>query len=155
MAAGPPSRRARNSLCGNTKANGADIYHHFADVLKRQRFDFLIPDDHYDDLTDSEGIGRFLNEALDAWFTDGRAELFVRIFNTYPGTLLDKQFSRVSGMSANVESACAFTVTADGLLRIDDTLRSTSDEIVNPVGHVRISRSQGYLKILLSKNIFH
>lgn len=49
-------------------------------------------------------------------------------------------------MSANVESACAFTVTADGLLRIDDTLRSTSDEIVNPVGHVRDLSLTGVLK---------
>ncbi|WP_168428712.1 cyclophane-forming radical SAM/SPASM peptide maturase XyeB [Erwinia amylovora] len=130
----------------NAKANGADIYHHFVDVLKCQRFDFLIPDDHHDDITDSEGIGRFLNEALDAWFADGRPELFVRIFNTYLGTLLDKQFSRVLGMSANVESAYAFTVTADGLLRIDDTLRSTSDEIFNPVGHVRDLSLAGVLK---------
>lgn len=121
----------------NAKANGAEIYRHFVDVLKCQRFDFLIPDDHHDDNTDNEGVGKFLNEALDAWFADGRPELFVRIFNTYLGTMLDNQFSRVLGMSANVESAYAFTVTADGLLRIDDTLRSTSDEIFNAVGHVR------------------
>ena len=94
-------------------------------------------DDHHDDNTDNEAVGKFLNEALDAWFADGRPELFVRIFNTYLGTMLDNQFSRVLGMSANVESAYAFTVTADGLLRIDDTLRSTSDEIFNAVGHVR------------------
>jgi uncharacterized protein len=121
----------------NAKANGAEIYRHFVDVLKCQRFDFLIPDDHHDDNTDNEGVGKFLNEALDAWFADGRPELFVRIFNTYLGTMLDNQFSQVLGMSANVESAYAFTVTADGLLRIDDTLRSTSDEIFNAVGHVR------------------
>ncbi|MBP2169600.1 uncharacterized protein J2125_002792 [Erwinia toletana] len=120
----------------NANANGAEIYRHFADTLQCQRFDFLIPDDHHDDSPDGEGVGRFLNEALDAWFADGRPEIFIRIFNTYLGTMLNSQFNRVLGMSANVESAYAFTVTADGMLRIDDTLRSTSDEIFNAVGHV-------------------
>lgn len=124
-------------LCvANASANGAEIYRHFSDILKCKRFDFLIPDNHHDEPTDGEGVGRFLNEALDAWFADGRPEIFVRIFNTYLGTMLNSQFSRVIGMSANVESAYAFTVTADGLLRIDDTLRSTSDEIFKAVGHV-------------------
>ncbi|AYA41838.1 XyeB family radical SAM/SPASM peptide maturase [Xenorhabdus nematophila] len=120
----------------NPTANGAEIYHHFANVLKCQHFDFLIPDAHHDDDIDGIGIGRFMNEALDAWFADGRSEIFVRIFNTYLGTMLSNQFYRVIGMSANVESAYAFTVTADGLLRIDDTLRSTSDEIFNAIGHL-------------------
>lgn len=59
----------------NPKANGAEIYHHFANVLNCQRFDFLIPDDHHDDNNDSENMGRFLNEALDAWFAEGRFTL--------------------------------------------------------------------------------
>lgn len=121
----------------NAKASGAEVYRHFVDVLKCQQFDFLIPDNHYDEATDNEGIGKFLNEALDVWFADGRPELFIRIFNTYLGTMLDRHLSPVIGMSANIESAYAFTVTADGLLRIDDTLRSTSDKIFNAVGHVR------------------
>ncbi len=120
----------------NANANGAEIYHHFANVLACQRFDFLIPDDHHDVNADGEGVGRFLKEALDAWFADGRPEIFVRIFNTYLGTMLNSQFTRVLGMSASIESAYAFTVTADGLIRIDDTLRSTSDRIFNAVGHV-------------------
>ncbi|WP_340620032.1 cyclophane-forming radical SAM/SPASM peptide maturase XyeB [Xenorhabdus siamensis] len=120
----------------NAKANGEEIYHHFSKELKCQRFDFLIPDDQHTDGIDAEGIGRFLNEALDAWFADGQPNIFVRIFNTYLGTMLNNQFSRVLGISANVESAYAFTVTSDGLLRIDDTLRSTSDKIFNSIGHV-------------------
>ncbi|WP_340617664.1 cyclophane-forming radical SAM/SPASM peptide maturase XyeB [Xenorhabdus entomophaga] len=120
----------------NAKANGEEIYRHFVEVLKCQRFDFLIPDDQHTDGVDSVGVGRFLNEALDAWFADGQPKIFVRIFNTYLGTMLNNQFSRVLGMSSNVESAYAFTVTSDGLLRIDDTLRSTSDKIFNAIGHV-------------------
>lgn len=120
----------------NAKANGAEIYRHFVDILKCQHFDFLIPDDHHDDNTDIEGVGRFLNEALDAWFADGRPEIFVRVFNTYLGTMLNSQFNHILGMSKNIEAAYAFTVTSDGLLRMDDTLRSTSDKIFNVVGHV-------------------
>ncbi|MBE8596159.1 cyclophane-forming radical SAM/SPASM peptide maturase XyeB [Xenorhabdus sp. BG5] len=120
----------------NAKANGEEIYRHFTKELKCQRFDFLIPDDQHADSIDVEGIGRFLNEALDAWFADGQPKIFIRIFNTYLGTMLNNQFSRVLGMSANVESAYAFTVTADGQLRVDDTLRSTSDQIFSAIGHV-------------------
>lgn len=50
-------------------------------------------------------------------------------------------------MSANVESAYAFTVTADGMLRIDDTLRSTSDKIFDAVGHVSELTLDNVLKI--------
>ncbi|HDZ8914816.1 TPA: XyeB family radical SAM/SPASM peptide maturase [Aeromonas hydrophila] len=121
----------------NTESNGAEIYRHFVDVLKCQRFDFLIPDAHHHDDINQEGVGKFLNDALDAWFADGRPELSVRIFDTYLGAMLGSQVTSVLGMSANVESAYAFTVTADGLLRIDDTLRSTSDEIFNAIGHIR------------------
>lgn len=131
----------------NAKANGAEIYHHFVDILKCKHFDFLIPDDHHDDAPDAEGVGKFLNEALDAWFADGRPAIFVRIFNTYLGTMLSSQFNPVLGMSTNVESAYAFTVTSDGLLRIDDTLRSTSDEIFNAVGHVSELSLAGVLEI--------
>lgn len=120
----------------NAKANGAEIYRHFVDVLNCKRIDFLIPDDHYNDEVDSQGIGVFLTEALDEWFSDGNSGVFVRIFNTYLGTMLNHQFSRVLGMSANVESAYAFTVTSDGIIRIDDTLRSTSDVIFDALGHV-------------------
>jgi uncharacterized protein len=44
--------------------------------------------------------------------------------------------STVFGIGKDVKSTYVFTMAADGLIRIDDTLRSTSDEIFSPVGHV-------------------
>ncbi|CNK16190.1 galns arylsulfatase regulator (Fe-S oxidoreductase) [Yersinia aldovae] len=125
-------------LCvANPNANGAEIYRHFVDDLGVYGFDFLIPDDSHNDVhVDSAGIGRFLNEALDEWVKDNNPNIFVRHFQTHFVTLLGVKNTGVLGHTPNLTGVYAITVGSDGSIRVDDTLRSTSDRIFNPIGHV-------------------
>ncbi|CNI11675.1 galns arylsulfatase regulator (Fe-S oxidoreductase) [Yersinia thracica] len=125
-------------LCvANAQANGAEIYRHFVDELKVYGFDFLVPDDCYHDTNiDPVGISRFLNEALDEWFKDSNPNIFVRLFQTHLAHLLGTKHQGILGHSPSATGAYAFTVGSDGFIRVDDTLRATSDRIFNPIGHV-------------------
>ncbi|WP_162928747.1 cyclophane-forming radical SAM/SPASM peptide maturase XyeB [Yersinia rochesterensis] len=121
----------------NAQANGAEIYRHFVDELGVYSFDFLIPDDSYKDAhPDAVGIGRFLNEALDEWVKDNNAKIFVRLFQTHIASLLGQKNSGVLGHTPNITGVYALTVSSDGFVRVDDTLRSTSDRMFNPIGHL-------------------
>ncbi|CNJ77024.1 galns arylsulfatase regulator (Fe-S oxidoreductase) [Yersinia mollaretii] len=124
-------------LCvANAKVNGAEIYRHFVDDLGVYSFDFLIPDDCYKDAdVDALGLGRFLNEALDEWVKDDNPKIFVRLFQTHIATLLGQKNSGILGHNPSVTGVYALTVSSDGFVRVDDTLRSTSDSMFNPIGH--------------------
>ncbi|RXA98168.1 MULTISPECIES: cyclophane-forming radical SAM/SPASM peptide maturase XyeB [Yersinia] len=125
-------------LCvANAQANDAEIYRHFVDDLGVYGFDFLIPDDSYNDVNiDPIGIGRFLNEALDEWVKDNNPKIFVRHFQTHFASLLGVKNIGILGQSSNITGVYAFTVSSDGSIRVDDTLRSTSDRIFNTIGHI-------------------
>ncbi|MBS0056093.1 cyclophane-forming radical SAM/SPASM peptide maturase XyeB [Yersinia sp. Marseille-Q3913] len=125
-------------LCvADASVDGAEIYRHFVDELGVYSFDFLIPDDCYKDThVDAIGMGRFLNEALDEWVKDDNPKVFVRLFQTHIASLLGQMNSGVLGHNPNVTGIYALTVSSDGLVRVDDTLRSTSDSMFNPIGHM-------------------
>ncbi|CNI66782.1 cyclophane-forming radical SAM/SPASM peptide maturase XyeB [Yersinia bercovieri] len=125
-------------LCvANPQANGAEIYRHFVDDLGVYGFNILIPDDAYNDTyADPVSMGRFLNEALDEWMKDDNPKIFVRLFQTHIATLLGAKKVGVLGHTPEVTGTYACTVGSDGLIRVDDTLRSTSDRIFNAIGHV-------------------
>ncbi|WP_445373465.1 cyclophane-forming radical SAM/SPASM peptide maturase XyeB [Photorhabdus tasmaniensis] len=125
-------------LCvANAKASGAEIYRHFVDNLGVYGFDFLVPDDCYTDaLVDPVGVGRFLNEALDEWVNDNNPKIFVRLFNTHIASLLGAENAGFLGHNPSVAGIYAFTIGSDGSVRIDDTLRSTSDRIFDIIGHI-------------------
>lgn len=125
-------------LCvANAQANGAEIYRHFVDELGVYGFDFLVPDDSYKDAhIDPIGIGRFLNEALDEWVKDDNSKIFIRLFQTHIASLLGAKKVGVLGHTPSVTGAYACTIGSDGFIRVDDTLRSTSDKIFNIIGHV-------------------
>lgn len=121
----------------NPEACGAETYRHFVDDLGVRGFDFLLPDDSYDDApVDDDGIGRFLTGALDEWIRDGDPSIRVRIFHTHLARLLGAADAGVLGHTPTVSGTYAFTVGADGIARVDDTLRSTADPIFDPIGHV-------------------
>lgn len=117
-------------------SNGAEVYRHFVDVLGCRKFDFLIPDDHHGNAADPDGVGTFLVRAMDEWFNDADPDIFVRIFNTYLGSMLGGQACQVLGMSRKTDASHAFTVTSEGEIRVDDTLRSCSDRIFNPIAYI-------------------
>ncbi|AKP35151.1 cyclophane-forming radical SAM/SPASM peptide maturase XyeB [Yersinia aleksiciae] len=130
-------RAAPGILCvANPQASGTEIYRHFVDDLGVYGFDLLIPDDAYsDDHVDPISMGRFLNEALDEWVKDDNPKIFVRLFQTHIATLLGAKVG-VLGHTPEVTGAYACTVGSDGFIRVDDTLRATSDRIFDPIGHV-------------------
>ncbi|TCV91906.1 cyclophane-forming radical SAM/SPASM peptide maturase XyeB [Biostraticola tofi] len=121
----------------NPQADGAEIYRHFVDVLGVTHFDFLLPDDCYKDTAILPfEIGRFLNDALNEWIKDDDPHIAVRLFNSHIASLLGNMNEGFLGHTPNVYGVYAFTVGSDGLIRVDDTLRSTSDDIFNPIGHI-------------------
>ncbi|WP_340614623.1 cyclophane-forming radical SAM/SPASM peptide maturase XyeB [Xenorhabdus thailandensis] len=121
----------------NAKANGAEIYRHFVDNLGVYNFDFLLPDDCYKDThTDPVGVGRFLNEALDEWVNDNNPKIFVRLFGAHMANLLGAENIGFLGHNSNLTGMYAFTIGSGGFIRVDDTLRSTSDKIFDIIGHI-------------------
>lgn len=121
----------------NPQASGAEVYRHFVDDLKVRYFDFLLPDDnHNDDNYDNEGVGQFMLDAFDEWIKDDHQSVRVRTFDTYLATMMGTVGAGVLGHTPYVEGVFAFTVGSDGLIRVDDTLRSTCDKIFDPIGHI-------------------
>ncbi|HIF6626793.1 MULTISPECIES: cyclophane-forming radical SAM/SPASM peptide maturase XyeB [Serratia] len=124
-------------LCvANPSVKGAEIYRHFVDVLKCKKFDFLIPDESHDTCTDPEGLSDFYCSALDEFFLDADKEVYVRYFHTHIQSMLSSEFSPVMGVSKAGSDTLAFTVSSDGELYVDDTLRSTNDSIFTPIGNL-------------------
>lgn len=125
-------------LCvANPSVKGAEIYRHFVDVLKCKKFDFLIPDESHDTCTDPEGLSDFYCSALDEFFGDADKDVYVRYFHTHMQSMLSSEFNPVMGVSKAGSDAFAFTVSSDGDLYVDDTLRTTNDAIFTPIGNVR------------------
>lgn len=105
--------------------------------MQQIRFDFLVPDDAYADINiDNKGVGQFLVDALDEWVKDETPEVRVRLFHTHFTKMLGDQKSGILGHNPSVIGVVAFTVGSNGLVRVDDTLRSTSDIIFEPIGHI-------------------
>lgn len=125
-------------LCvANPSVKGAEIYRHFVDVLKCKKFDFLIPDESHDTCTDPDGLADFYCSALDEFFLDADKEVYVRYFHTHIQSMLSSEFNPVMGVSKAGNDTLAFTVSSDGELYVDDTLRATNDPIFTPIGNIQ------------------
>ncbi|TNL01434.1 XyeB family radical SAM/SPASM peptide maturase [Kosakonia cowanii] len=125
-------------LCvANPLVKGAEIYRHFADVLKCKKFDFLIPDESHDTCVNPEGLSDFFCSALDEFFSDADANVYVRYFHIHIQSMLKQEFNPVMGVSKSGNDALAFTVGSDGELYVDDTLRATNDPIFTPIGNIQ------------------
>ncbi|CDM92156.1 cyclophane-forming radical SAM/SPASM peptide maturase XyeB [Xenorhabdus bovienii] len=124
-------------LCvANPSVKGAEIYRHFVDVLKCKKFDFLIPDESHDTCTNPDGLSDFYCSAIDEFFSDADQDVYVRYFLTHMQSMLSSEFSPVMGLSKSGSDTIALTVSSEGDIYVDDTLRSTNDPIFTPIGNV-------------------
>lgn len=125
-------------LCvASPSVKGAEIYRHFVDVLKCKKFDFFIPDESHDTCTNPDGLSDFYCSALDEFFSDADKNVYIRYFHTHMQSMLNSEFSPVMGGSKSGSDTIAFTVSSNGELYVDDTLRSTNDPIFTPIGNVQ------------------
>ncbi|PNQ53788.1 XyeB family radical SAM/SPASM peptide maturase, partial [Vibrio agarivorans] len=125
-------------LCvANPSVKGADIYRHFVDVLGCKKFDFLIPDESHDTCEDPHSLAEFYCSALDELFNDADKDIYVRYFHTHIHSMLASNFNPVMGMSKSTNDTIAYTVSSEGELYIDDTLRATNDNIFTSIGNIK------------------
>ncbi|EMI5490237.1 XyeB family radical SAM/SPASM peptide maturase [Providencia stuartii] len=125
-------------LCvANPTINGAEIYRHFTDVLKCKKFDFLIPDESHDTCNNPEKLSDFYCSALDEFFLDSDPDVYVRYFHTNIQSMLNIDFTPVMGLTKSSDDIVALTISSEGEVYIDDTLRATNDEIFTSIGNIK------------------
>lgn len=125
-------------LCvANSAVNGAEIYRHFTDVLQCKKFDFLIPDESHDTCQNPESLSDFYCSALDEFFLNSDSDAYVRYFHTNIQSMLDLEFTPVMGLTKSSNDIVALTMSSEGEIYIDDTLRATNDEIFTSIGNVQ------------------
>lgn len=124
-------------LCvANSSVKGSEIYRHFVDVLKCKKFDFLIPDESHETCKNPDGLSEFYCSALDEFFADADKTVYIRYFHTHMQSMLSSEFNPVMGVSKSGNDTLAFTVSSEGELYVDDTLRSTNDPIFTSIGNI-------------------
>ncbi|MCY9844343.1 hypothetical protein [Vibrio caribbeanicus] len=106
-------------------------------LILKEKFYFLIPDDSHDICKESLSLSEFYCSALDELFNDADKEVYVRYFHTHLQSMLTSEFSPVMGMSKSTNDIIAYTVSSEGDLYIDDTLRATNDSIFTPIGNIK------------------
>lgn len=117
------------------------IYEYFTRVLGVTAMDFLLPDATWDDFPEepvarareAERYGDFLTRLYHAWAADDDPGIQVRILNSALRLILGgaSQFSGLGG-----EVAPALTVSSDGAIGPDDTLRACGTDAVTTSAHV-------------------
>lgn len=119
-------------------ARGSELFRHLYDVMGCRRFDFLLPDCNYDNPIDTAAIGRSLVELCDEWYAQNDPECVVRIINAHMAQLAGNKQIAVLGVTHVKEGAgaLAFTITSQGDIYVDDTLRTTKSDIFTPIGNI-------------------
>ncbi|TNL02780.1 XyeB family radical SAM/SPASM peptide maturase [Kosakonia cowanii] len=121
----------------NPFVKGSEIYRHFVDTLNCKRFDLLIPDESHFSCKNPNEIADFYCSAIDEFFFDGNPDINIRYINTHVQAIVSNNHAQTLGVSKSTSDAIAITVMSDGDIYIDDTLRSTNDELFSPIGNVR------------------
>ncbi|HEV3269263.1 MAG TPA: radical SAM protein [Candidatus Rhabdochlamydia sp.] len=116
----------------NPKNNASDLYTHIVHELKIRQLDFLLPD--YTHLNfkneDPNEYGRFLCELLHAWVADDDPLIRVRILNSAL-SLLTGGKTYLKGFGPTLDKIEAITVSSNGNLSPDDSLRSGIPHLMN------------------------
>lgn len=138
----------------NPSQSAKDLYHHFVHELGITNLDFLLPDLNHDSFKDEaaqpEDYGRYLCELFDAWTEQDDVNIRVRILNNFIARLFGSTNFQF-GYSREQLSAQVITISSDGDVAPDDTLRTTGlwDTIQTP--NVR----QSSLRQVLDGPIYH
>lgn len=122
----------------NPQASGKTLFRHLYDAMGCRQFDFLLPDCNYANPTDIDGMSRFLVDLCDEWYNQNDPKCHVRIINAHIAQMAGNENTFVLGVTTVKDSAAAlaFTVTSEGDIYIDDTLRSTNSDIFTSIGNI-------------------
>ncbi|MBN8828684.1 MAG: radical SAM protein [Sphingobacteriia bacterium] len=116
----------------NPKFSGKEIYRHFVDNLNVTAMDFLLPDfthDSFIEHTDLTGLtaidyGNYLCNIFDEWAKDDNPNISIRLLDSTMLLLLGKRPTLLNfGYTESLVTA--FTISSNGDLGPDDTLRPT------------------------------
>jgi uncharacterized protein len=142
----------------NPRLSGKAAYRHIVDELRIDAFDFLLPIDPHDgfDLGTVPGYGQFLCDVFDEWVKDDDPGISIRIINQAVSFLRDGHQIMQQIQHGFQDQHAAFTVSSNGDLGPDDTLRtinrnlfgihnvqsSTYDQFIGNISQQAISLSE-------------
>lgn len=114
----------------NPHSSGKKSYEHLVHDLGFTHLDFLFPDNHYDNSATeiNLAVGNYLCEAFDAWIADDNPNIHIRFFSSLLSRLLGKD-SHYINFGPLQDGVAAISVSSNGELSPDDTLKPTSPHI--------------------------
>lgn len=123
--------RPVGALCViNPEVSGARIYRHLVHELGFTGFNFLLPLDDFDELSQDKsktnGYGKFLCDAFDAYIEDDNPDVYVRTFETAIRALVGGENYSLTRELVDGYSNQAIVLSSDGEVGPDDTLRPSS-----------------------------
>jgi uncharacterized protein len=116
----------------NPHYNAQKVYDHLTRELNIVGTHFLLPDKHHLNMQPAEAelYKHYLKDLLEAWLADDRGLVDVRFFTTALRRLFGKKFERDYIAPIGTCRSIVLTMTSDGQLGPDDTLRTTNPEIM-------------------------
>lgn len=127
----------------NPKNDALELYRHLVHELNIQQLDFLLPDyTHHNFANENPNeYGKFLCELLHAWVSDDNPRIRVRILNSAL-SLLTGGKTHLKGFGPTSAEIEAITVSSNGDLSPDDSLRSGIPHLMNKCNIASISLGQ-------------
>lgn len=121
----------------NPAYSAREIYRHFIDVLNVRSLDFLLPDLTHDTFNfhykktnlNVDDYGEYLCELFSEWTQDNNAEIDVRILFSALASIMGYE-SHLFGFGPETTNFMAFTISSNGDIAPDDTLRSASPTLM-------------------------
>lgn len=117
----------------NPEFSAKKIYRHFVDDLKLNSFDFLLPDNTWNSIDetqfDATAYGKFLIELFDEWKSDNNPKIYVRILNSVMSQFLNTRL-HFHDFGGWIDDFLLITVSSNGDIGPDDTYRSASPELM-------------------------
>jgi uncharacterized protein len=102
------------------------IYRHIVHDLGFNSLDLLLPDFNHDTFNQNPlDYGLFLIKLFDVWFEDNNPNIMLRFCFSVVRLLMGKD-TLLGDFSKNIDNNCVITISSDGDLFVDDSLRSTS-----------------------------
>lgn len=127
----------------NPKNDACDLYNHIVHELHIQQLDFLLPDyTHHNFLNENpDEYGKFLCDLFYAWADDDDPLIRIRILNSAL-SLLTGGKTHLKGFGPTIDKIEAITVSSNGDLSPDDSLRSGIPHLMNKHNISSISLSK-------------
>lgn len=116
----------------NPNYDAKELYRHLIHELNFERIDYLLPDHTHHNFgsQNPDDYGRFFLDLLNAWIIDDNPRIHVRILSSALSMLLGGQ-TYLKGFGPTSHTIEAITISSNGDLSPDDTLRSGIPHLMN------------------------